>query len=109
MAKEGTIIWKGKSGNEYRYDIYPINTQFNNVPANYVFMKKLENGNYTCIYFGITKDLSERFDNHHAMPCIKKNGATHVGIHQNSKETDREKQESDLLASYNTVCNIQNN
>ncbi len=109
MAKEGTIIWNGKSKTEYRYDIYPINQEFNDVPANYVFMKKLENGNFRSIYFGKTNDIFTRFDNHHAMPCIKKNGATHIGIHQNSRETDRTKEEEDLLANYTTVCNIQNN
>ena len=38
--------------------------------ANYLFARKTEKGTFTPIYAGETGDISERFDNHHKMPCI---------------------------------------
>ncbi len=104
-----TINWTGKSGKNYSYNIYQIGTEFNEVPANYVFMQETKPGYFKPIYFGITNNLANRFDNHEKMPCIKKNQATHIGVHQNKNESDRKSQESDLLANYNTACNILEN
>ena len=60
------------------------------------------------IYIGETGDLSDRFDNHHRMPCIKREGATHICTHKSSanKET-RRTEEVDLIGNYDPICNRQ--
>ena len=52
-------------------------------------------------------DLSERFDNHHTMTCIKQNNATHIGIYTTGMEIKvaRQAAERDLLARNSTPCN----
>ena len=104
-----TINWNGKSGKQYTYTIFPIDTNFTDAAGNYVFMKELENGYYEPIYFGITNSFKDRFDTHHAWRCISGQGATHIGVHGNSRQADREAEELDLLNNYTTVCNKQNN
>ena len=84
MASEGTINWPGKSGAEYKYWIYPIDTTHRKIAGNYVFAEKMRSGKFRAIYIGETGDMSERFDNHHKMPCITKQGATHITTHGNS-------------------------
>ena len=74
MAKEGAIKWTGQSGKEYEYHIYPLGETHDAVPANYVFARKTEKGTFAAIYAGETGDISERFDYHHKMPCIKREG-----------------------------------
>ena len=101
-----TIEWKGKSGQAYTYHLYNIGTQMDPVPANYIFAKATEPNRFRAIYIGQTGDISERFDNHHKMPSIKKEGATHVCTHKSStSETERQAEESDLIANYKPISN----
>jgi len=106
MAEAPTITWGGKSGKEYKYWIYDIGTTFTEVPGNYVFAKKAETGKFRPIYAGETEDLSARFDNHHKMPCIKENGATHICVHRNDDgEKARKAEEQDIIAQWHPICN----
>lgn len=101
-----TIIWTGASGVQYKYWIHPIGTDFKAVPGNYIFARETEPGRHSPIYIGETSDLSERFDNHHKMHCIKRNGATHIHVHQSSNvKEERRQEESDLIARWNPHCN----
>ena len=104
---ERTIIWEGASGNKYKYWIYPIGyDHFDPVPANYIFAKEAPPKTHSEIYIGETEDISERFDYHHKIDCIKRNGATHIHAHKrsNDKET-RRKEESDLIRKWKPICN----
>ena len=100
-----TLIWKGKSGKEYKYWIYGLDGTHDPVPANYIFAKKLGGAYYTPIHIGETEDISERFDNHPKMPCIRRNGATHFCTHKGDDDkTVRRAEEADLVNNYNPPC-----
>jgi len=106
MANEPTVSWKGKSGVSHTYWVYPIGTTFSKAPGNYIFTKRDASANHTAIYVGQTGDLNERFDSHERMPCITKNGATHICVHKSSEsEKKRCAEESDLIANYKPICN----
>ena len=106
MADEPEVKWTGKSGREYTYWLYKIGTSFSAVPANYIFCEETTENKLRSIYIGQTGDLSERFDNHHRMPCIKREGATHICTHKSSSEEDvRMTEEADLIANYDPPCN----
>ena len=106
MTDFGTIGWRGKSGREYPYSIYGIDTAFNAAPGNYVFAEEASPGLFLPIYIGQTADLSEGFDWHHVMPCIKRNRAKFIHIHLNaSGEEARCKEASDLIARWDPPCN----
>jgi hypothetical protein len=101
-----TIKWPGKSGKTYQYWIYPLPPNFSSEPGNYIFAKQTSPGKWTPVYIGQTDDLSERFDDHHKMPCIKSHGATHIHAHKNTNgETTRKAEEADLIARWNPPCN----
>ena len=92
-------IWFGKSRRLYEYDVFPVGTTFKAVPANYIFTRETSPGMYDPIYIGETEDLSERFDNHHKMPCIRREEATHIHVHKNDDGVMARRQEKrDLLA-----------
>ena len=99
------ITWTGASGQSYIYFIYPIRTQFTAVPGNYCIAKETQPGTFRPLYFGETADLSERFDNHHKMPCFIRNGATHIHAHTNSSQSARLAEESDLIQKWSPTCN----
>ncbi len=107
MDREGTTTWYGKSGKEYKYDIYQIGTTFEPGPGNYVFAR-YESGimNYIPIFVGQTSDLSEHFDDHHKMPCVQRNRATFICVHRSSSsEKSRMTEEADLVARLHPICN----
>ena len=106
MAETKTCKWMGKSGDGYKYYIYPIGTKLEEVPGNYIFAKESSPRKWSPVYIGQTSDLDERFDNHHKMPCINRNGATHIHAHRSSSdEKERRKEETDLIANYSPPCN----
>lgn len=106
MADEGTIQWDGRSGKTYKYWIYRIGTTFEEVPGNYVFAEETKPNTFRPIYIGETDNLGERFDNHHKMPCIKREGATHIHAHKNTAgQVARKAEEADLVDRWNPVCN----
>ena len=101
-----TIDWAGQSGRQYRYYIYPIGTTFKAVPGNYIFTRETSPGRHRPIYIGETEDLSERFENHHKMPCIRREGATHIHVHQtDGGAAVRRQEEGDLIGKWNPSCN----
>jgi len=105
MADTPTIHWLGQSGEKYKYWIYELPANLKAEAGNYVFAKETKPGSWSPVYIGQTNDLSERFDDHHKMPCIKRNGATHIHAHLNSDRQTRLDEESDLVAKWNTSCN----
>ena len=106
MAERETILIKGKSDTGYKYLIYDLGDTHDAVPANYIFVKETSKDIVKPIYIGETEDISERFDYHHKMPCIKRNGATHLGTHKSSANKKvRCEEEADLVANYSPVCN----
>ena len=103
---ERSIKWVGHSGKEYTYWIHGIDTGFSTSPANYVFAKTTKPHKLLAIYIGETEDISERFNNHHKVTCIRDNGATHICVHKGSDDKKvRCEEESDLIANYHPVCN----
>ncbi len=101
-----TINWPGRSGQQYRYWIYPMSTTFKPTAGNYIFAKEASHGRWAPIYIGETSDLSERFDDHHKIGCIRRHGATHIHVHQNGDgQVARRREEADLIARWSPPCN----
>ena len=102
----GSIIWYGKSGQGYSFQIY-LNTD--NVPEKggiYIFTKRDESTKrHTAIYIGKAKSFDSRFYDHHKEDCIKKHGANRLCLMEEKDDKKRTQIENDLLANYNTSCN----
>jgi len=111
MPKLGSVTFTGSSGKKYKFNAYPINTEFEAFGAVYLFTKRYKNSsgdyNHIDIYIGQTKNISERFENHHAMPCIKRNDANCICIYNESSESKRLDIEKDLIDNYNPPCNTE--
>jgi len=101
MADHETCVWRGESGTDYTYYIWPLPANFDpDQSGNYIFSKKNDKGLWVPIYMG-QGDLADRVsDDHHQADCIKGKGATHVHVHLNKNQKDRTAEEADLLARY---------
>ena len=107
MSDPGIYLWLGASGKRYRYAVYMFGTVFGPGPANYVFARETRPGHYVPVFIGQTDDLSEPFDNHLAMQCIRLNRATHIHVKlSTAPEEVRRAERSDLIAKWNPTCNV---
>ncbi len=105
-TKTETVSWPGKSGRKYLYWVYKLPLNIRDDPGNYIFAKENSPGKWTPVYIGETKDLSERFDDHHKMPCIEQNGATHIHVRVNKDgERARRAEVATLIAEWHPPCN----
>jgi excinuclease UvrABC nuclease subunit len=107
MSEVQTITWSGKSGQIYKFWIYPIGTTFEEKPGNYIFAKESKPHTWSPVYIGQTKNLNSRLENHEKEQCAKRNGATHVHCHINNTESSRLSEERDLILKFQPTCNEQ--
>ncbi len=108
MSDAPTINWSGKSGTEYTYWIYSIETTFKDGPGNYIFAKETRPGFWSACYIGQSQNLGDRLSNHEKETCAKRYGATHIHVHSNGNgETARRDEEKDLILRQQPPCNDQ--
>ena len=100
-----TMTLTGKSQQVYTFNLFPIGTNLKSGAGCYAFVKDLTNNQYPLVYIGETGDLSERFDSHHKMPCIRQNGATQIGVHRTNSKQAAQNIEEDVLGRYSPPCN----
>lgn len=104
----GSIVWTGKSGTKYTFNVYPITEECPDEGGIYVFSKAVQNGtaiNHTAIYIGRAASFANRFYNHHKDDCIDKNGANRICLMQVKSDSERVRIETDLLQAIPTKCN----
>lgn len=102
-----SCIWTGKSGTRYTYEIHEMNSNWKDVPGNYIFAKETSTNRWTAVYIGQTESFKTRLPNHEKLPCIRRNSGTHIHAHVNADSSSRLDEESDLRASDPTPCNDQ--
>ena len=103
---ERTILWKGQSGEEYKYWISEIDSTYKHVAGNYILVKETEPNTFNPLYIGESGDLADRLPGHEKWPCANSHGVTHVCSHtNNSGESVRRQEEVDLIAEWQPPCN----
>ncbi len=100
-----TVLWPGASGKKYRYWVHSLNTTFKDSAGNYIYAKRTASGKWTPVYIGETENLANRLPNHEKLPCVHRNGGTHIHAHTSGGQLERRREESDLLANFDPPCN----
>jgi hypothetical protein len=96
MAEQ--IRWRGESGKQYDYWVYPINTTFKDEPGNYIYAKRTPAGNWQAVYIGQTSSLSQRLASHEKEQSVIRDGrATHIFAHLSTSTLARRMEETDLI------------
>lgn len=109
MASLGTIDYKGLSGKTYTFNIYDLNSSWNEVSVVYLVTRAFtkENGKlyHSLIYIGQTDNLKERFSNHHKQNCFNIKNANRLCLIVENNEAVRLQIESDLIKGNKAPCN----
>ena len=111
--RQGSVIFSGKSGEEYRFQVWPLETRFKAVAAVYFVTRRAhENNTYrrAChdgIYIGQTENLADSLAAQAQLDRFGKYGANCVCVYLLADEERRIAVEQDLLAAHSTHCNQQ--
>lgn len=93
MARLSTLNLTGASGREYTFNVYPLNTEFAEIPAVYAVTKRYKRSDgvwaHDVDYVGQTGNLPERFEGHHKADCFRRHGANCVCVHRDTSEASR--------------------
>jgi len=109
MVSIGKITYKGKSGKEYKFNIYDLKSSWTEDAVVYLVTraeKKPDGGTtHHLIYIGQTDNLKTQFAYHNKQSCFDKNNANRLCLIMEGNEKTRTSIESDLLANRKTPCN----
>jgi hypothetical protein len=109
MARISTVKFRGGSGEEYDFEVWPFGQAFNAVGAVYVVTRRYQNAqgkyNHEVLYVGETEDLSTRFDGHHKAACFARHKADCICTHRDDDGDSRLAKEDDLVKRYDPDCN----
>jgi len=100
------MTWNGQSGKGYHYEIYAIETEFRRLPGNYIYARQSEEGNWTAIYVGQTRDMHQRLEGQEKLVSALQSGATHIHMHYDTVgQSARCTEERDLIVRLQPPCN----
>jgi hypothetical protein len=108
MPSLGKTIFKGKSGNVYRFRVYPLNTRFRKISGVYVIgSRECTSGSnrVVALYVGHTEDFSRPLDKHLKAKDFVEQGANCICVQSDAVEESRSTKEQDLIAALQPACN----
>ena len=102
----GTHVWRGEDGAPYEFRIYGLDTNWNDVPGNYIFAKRSGAG-WIALYIGQTSSFKNRLSpSHEHWNRALQHGMTYIHAHTGSEyERTRRYEEWNLIRRHMPVVN----
>jgi hypothetical protein len=109
MASLGKTVFKGRSGKQYRFRVFPLGTRFRKISGVYVVANRTEvrdgGHRHKVVYIGHTEDFSQPFDKHRKAQEFAERGANCICVQSDISEESRLLKERDLVAAFSPECN----
>ena len=109
MASLGRTSFKGRSGKQYRFKVFPLGTRFRKISGVYVVANRDQGADgghrHTVLYVGHTEDFSQPFDKHRKAQDLAQHGANCICVQSDGSEESRMEKELDLIAAFSPECN----
>ena len=109
MASLGKTSFKGRSGRQYRFRVFPWGTRFRKVSGVYVVAHRDRSADgglhHVVLYVGHTEDFSQPFDKHRKARELADSGANCICVLSDGSEVSRVEKELDLIAALKPECN----
>jgi len=109
--KKGSILFTGKSGQQYPFMVWSLDTQFNPMGGVYfVTERRVIKGahlrpRHNPIFIGQTDNLASTFNEASLPDRFMEFGANCLCVHLHDDAAQRADIEKDLLGAYSTDCN----
>jgi hypothetical protein len=104
------VVFSGKSGAIYRFQVWSLETSFRPVPAAYIVTRREQSninynsGSHEVLYIGETSSLSDPFATSADFNCFRKHGATCICVYRVEHEQLRREAALDLALAHSTLC-----
>lgn len=106
MAKLGTTTLTGKSGKQYKLNVYPGNMQFNDfIPGVYLISRNDGGETDAAIFLGETDNVDVTLRKHDKQACFDEHGYNRIAFYRNASKPVRDNVMADLLPVLNPACN----
>ena len=109
MASLGKAKFTSKSGNQYRFEVFPLGTRFRKIGGIYMIAYRVHGSHgghrHKVLYVGNTEDFSQPFAKHRKVQDIMRLGANCICVQSDGSEQSRRNKERDLIAAFSPVCN----
>jgi hypothetical protein len=100
------VTWRGASGKEYAYWVYPIQSLLDDVPGNFVCARLEDTGEWVPVYVGQTSRLRRCLRSAEERWCVRVGRATHIHVRIDHRdEAIRQAEVDDLVAGLGPFCN----
>jgi hypothetical protein len=109
MPALGRATFRGKSGKDYQFTVYPLRTKIRKIAGLYVVADRSHEDSsvyrHQALYVGQTEDLSQPFEEHHKAREFERHNANCICFHKEESEDSRIEIERDLIAGMHPICN----
>jgi hypothetical protein len=109
MASLGKATFTSKSGNRYRFKVFPLGTRFRKLSGIYVIAHRahsIRGGHrHKILFVGNTMDFSQPFEKHRKAQNLVRLGANCICVQSDKSEKSRHDKERDLIAAFSPACN----
>lgn len=108
MPSLGTTTFKGDSGHQYRFKVFPLGTRFRKISGVYVIANRQRDANgqyrHAVVCVGRTADFSQPLLDRDKAGDLTQKGANCVCVQSDGSETSRLEKERDLNARFSRKC-----
>jgi hypothetical protein len=109
MASLGKTMFKSKSGNHYRFKVFPLGTRFRKISGIYLIAYRAHSTHgghrHKILFVGSTEDFSQPFEKHHKAQDLIRLGANCICVQSDKSEKSRLEKERELIAAFSPACN----
>jgi hypothetical protein len=109
MASLGKATYKSKSGNQYRFKVFPLNTRFRKIGGIYLIARRGHSNHgghrHKVLFVGHTNDFSQPFERHRKAQELKQLGANCICVQSDQSEESRLGKERELIVAFGPACN----
>jgi hypothetical protein len=108
MAALGKATFKSKSGNAYRFKVFPLRTRFRKLGGIYLIAYRAHSQTghrHKILYVGNTEDFSQPFEKHRKAQDLMRLGANCICVQSDQSKESRQGKERDLIEAFNPACN----
>ena len=109
MASLGKAAFKGESGKQYRFKVFPLGTRFRKIGGVYAIAYSANAHGvhrHRILYVGHTEDFSQPFDKHGKVQDLVRLGADCIRVQSDKSEKSRVEKQRDLVATFSPACNV---
>jgi hypothetical protein len=108
------VVFSGKSGATYRFQVWSLETTFRAVPAAYIVTRRAQSsssynsGAHEVVYIGEAASLADPFATAADFACFRKHGANCICVYRVEHEQLRREAALDLALAHGTLCGEKN-